>query len=106
VAPTVAPLRTSLRERVAAAALESRLGGGSRRSSYFPGNVRIVADFPAASAVIRRADYIAARDAGVDAEELVAWLTARGRQRVYTPDTSLTAPPPSIIGPHVAGTVR
>ena len=31
-----------LRERVAAAVLESRLGGGSRRSSFFPGNVRTV----------------------------------------------------------------
>ena len=39
VAPSVTPPDASLRERAAAAVLESRLGGGSRRSAYFPGNV-------------------------------------------------------------------
>ena len=84
VAPTVAPLRAALRERAAAAVLESRLGGGSRRSRYFPGNVRVVTDEPAASVVVRRADYLSALEAGVDDEQLVAWLTERGRHTVAT----------------------
>lgn len=106
VAPTVAPLRATLRERVAAAVLESRLGGGSRRSGYFPGNVRTVVDYPTESVVVRRADYLAALAAGVGDEELVAWLAAHGRRTIYTPDTSLAATPPPIVRPHLTGTVR
>jgi hypothetical protein len=106
VAPTVAPLRGTLRERVAAAVLESRLGGGSRRLLYLPGNVRLVSDHPAESAVLRRADYLAAARAGVDDERLVAWLSARGRRTVYTPDTAVSAAPPPLVRPHLAGTFR
>jgi glycosyltransferase involved in cell wall biosynthesis len=106
VAPTVSPLRASLRTRAAAAVLESRLGGGSRRTSYFPGNIRNVTDYPAESVVARRADFLAALSAGVDDEELVAWLAARGRLTIYTPDTSLTAAAAPLIGPHLAGTFR
>lgn len=106
VVPTVAPLKASLRERVAAAVLESRLGGGSRRASYFPGNVRFVIDYPAESVVVRRADYLAALDAGVGEEELVSWLTTRGRRAIYTPDSSLTAVPAPLVRPHLAGTVN
>ena len=106
VVPTVAPLRASLRQRVAAAVLESRLGSGSRRTSYFPGNLRIVADYPAESVVVRRADLIPALDAGVDEEELVAWLDARGRRTVYTPDTSLAATPMPMVMPHLLDTIR
>src|SRR5207248_394169 len=79
VAPLVSPLGVPLRQCVAAAVLESRLGGGSRRSSYFPGNVRVVADYPAESVVVRRGDLLAAREAGVEDERLVAWLAERGR---------------------------
>jgi len=106
VTPTVAPLRGRLRERLAAAVLESRLGGGSRRLLYLPGNVRYVSDHPAENAVVRRADYLAALEAGVDDERLVAWLTARGRRTVYTPDTSISAAPPPLVGPHLSGTFR
>jgi hypothetical protein len=106
VVPTVAPLRASLRQRVAAAVLESRLGSGSRRTSYFPGNLRIVADYPAESVVVRRADLIPALDARVDEEELVAWLDARGRRTVYTPDTSLAATPMPMVMPHLLDTIR
>ncbi len=60
VTPTLAPLRATLRELVAAAVLESRLGGGSRRSSFFPGNVRTVGDYPAENVIVRRDDYLAA----------------------------------------------
>jgi glycosyltransferase involved in cell wall biosynthesis len=104
VAPTVSPLRGGLRERLAAAVLESRLGGGSRRSGYFPGNVRLVDDHPAESVVARRLDYLEAIAAGVGKRELVAWLAERGRRTVYTPDTSLAVAPAPLIGPHLAVT--
>ena len=106
VTPTLARLRTPLRTRVAAAVLESRLGGGSRRSSFFPGNVRTVIDYPAENIVVRRAAYVAALDAGIDQEELVVWLAGRGARTIYTPDTSLAADPPPLVGPHLHGVVR
>jgi hypothetical protein len=106
VTPTLAPLRAGLRELVAAAVLESRLGGGSRRSSFFPGNVRTVADYPAENVIVRREDYLAAVSASVDDEELVAWLAARGRRTIYTPDTSLAASPPPLVRPHLEGVLH
>ena len=106
VTPTVAPLRGGLSLRVAAAVLESRLGGGSRRSTYFPGNVRVVSDHPAESIVVRRDDYIAALSAGVPMEEIVSWLAARRRRTIYTPDSSLAAPPAPLLLPHLAATFR
>jgi glycosyltransferase involved in cell wall biosynthesis len=106
VVPTVSPLRASLRQRIAASVLESRLGSGSRRTSYFPGNVRAVSDYPAESVVARRGDYLEALDAGVDDEELVAWLAAQGKRTIYTPDTSLAAVPAPLIRPHLAATFR
>jgi glycosyltransferase involved in cell wall biosynthesis len=106
VTPTLAPLRTALRTRVASAVLESRLGGGSRRSSFFPGNVRTVIDYPAENIVVRRADYVAALDAGIDEEELVVWLAGRGARTIYTPDTSLAAEPPPLVRPHLRGVLR
>lgn len=106
VTPTLAPLRAPLAERVAAAVLESRLGGGSRRSSFFPGNVRTVVDHPAESVVARRADYLEAAAAAVGDEEFVAWLAWRGKRTVYTPDTSLSAVPAPLVRPHLAGVVH
>jgi hypothetical protein len=106
VTPTLAPLRASLRELVAAAVLESRLGGGSRRSSFFPGNLRTVVDYPAESIVVRREDYMEAVEADVDSGELVAWLSARNRRAIYTPDTSLAAAPPPLVRPHLDGVLR
>jgi glycosyltransferase involved in cell wall biosynthesis len=106
VAPTLAPLRAPLRERVAAAVLESRLGGGSRRSSFFPGNVRTVFDHPAENIVVRRSDYLDALAAGMDDEELVVWLSSRGRRTIYTPDTSLAAAPAPLVRPHLAGVLK
>ncbi len=106
VTPTLAPLRAPLRERVAAAVLESRLGGGSRRSSFFPGNVRTVFDHPAESIVIRRSDYLDALGAGIDDEELVVFLSSRGKRTIYTPDTSLAAAPAPLVRPHLAGVLR
>jgi Glycosyl transferase family 2 len=105
VVPTIAPLRGGVRERAAAAVLESRLGGGSRRSRHLPGNVRTVTDFPADNVIARREDLLAARASGVDAERLVAWLAERGRRTIYTPDTSVSATPPPLFGPHLRGTL-
>jgi glycosyltransferase involved in cell wall biosynthesis len=106
VAPTLAPLRAPLRERVAAAVLESRLGGGSRRSSFFPGNVRVVVDDPAENIVVRRSDYLDAAAAGVADEELVVWLSSRGRRTIYTPDTSLSSAPAPLFRPHLEGVLQ
>ena len=106
VVPTVSPLAGTLRRRVAAAVLESRLGAGSRRSSYLPGNVRQVSDHPADTIVLRRADYLAASAAGVEADRVVAWLSERGRRTIYTPDASVSAPPPAVARPHLAATFR
>jgi glycosyltransferase involved in cell wall biosynthesis len=106
VVPTVAPLNMTLGERAAAAVLESRLGGGSRRSRHFPGNVRNVSDYPAENVVIRRVDYRDARAEGVDCEQLVGWLAARGRRTVYTPDASVSETPRPVFMPHLRGTMR
>ncbi len=106
VVPTVSPLGGSLGRRVAAAVLESRLGAGSRRSSYLPGNVRLVADHVAESIVLRREDYAAVSGAGVEPDRVVAWLAERGRRTIYTPDTSVSAPPPALVRPHLSATFR
>ena len=91
VAPTVSPQDTGFRECVAAAVLESRLGGGSRRSRFLPGNVGTVSDYPLDAVVVRRADYVDAREAGVDDGDLVAWLGGRagGRSTRPTPRSRL-----------------
>jgi len=102
--PTFAPLRANLRSRVAAAVLESRLGVGSRRAGFFPGNVRTVTDHAAESIVMRKADHAAVLAAGIEREEWVAWLAAQGRRTIYTPDTSVSALPPPLVRPHLAGT--
>src|SRR5262249_10202294 len=104
VVPTVAASEGPLRQRVAAAVLESRLGSGSRRSRYFPGNVRVVSDFPAGDVVARAKDFLAASAEGVGDAPLVSWLAARGRRTVYTPDASISASPPPLVRPHVSAT--
>ncbi len=106
VAPTLAPLRAPLRQLVAAAVLESRLGGGSRRSSFFPGNVRTVVDHSAESIIVRRSDCLEALGAGIDDEQLVVWLASRGKRTIYTPDTSVSAAPAPLVRPHLEDVVR
>lgn len=104
VAPALTPADATLAERVAAAVLESRLGGASRRSRYFPGNVRVVADHPAESIIIRRPDFVAALDANVKSDQIVAWLAERSRRTIYTPDTSVATAPPALVRPHLRST--
>ena len=102
VAPTLAPLRGPLGQLVATAVLESRLGGGSRRSSFFPGNVRVVAHYPAQSVVIRKQDY----PPDVPLDEVVSYLTSEGKTAIYTPDTSVSVAPVPLVRPHFADVFR
>jgi glycosyltransferase involved in cell wall biosynthesis len=109
VVPEMAPHHGPPRRVAAAAILESRLGAGSPRIRYSPGNVRVVVDHPAPSVVVRRAAYLEALDEHVPRERLVAWLAARGRETVYTPDTMIVDTPAPLFGPHlrsVAGYAR
>jgi hypothetical protein len=106
VVPMVSPPGTGFRERVASAVLESRLGGGSRRSRFLPGNVGTVPDYPADAIVVRRTDYLDALDADVQDDDLVAWLAERGRATIYTPDASASAVPPRVVMPHLRATMR
>jgi glycosyltransferase involved in cell wall biosynthesis len=104
VAPVLTPSQATLRQRAAAAVLESRLGGASRRSRYFVGNVKVVADHPADSIIIRRVELVRAFEVGVHRERLVAWLAERRLRTIYTPDTSTSAPAPALIRPHLRST--
>ena len=104
VVPAVTPSSSSLRQRAAAAVLESRLGGGSRRSRYLPGNVYVTDDHSADSFIVRRGDFLAAVEAGVDDADLVSWLAEQGKRTVYTPDTMIASPPAPILGPHLRST--
>lgn len=106
VVPTVSPFGGTLGRRIAAAVLESRLGSGSRRSSYLPGNVREVSDHPGESIVLRLEDYEAVSAAEVDTDRIVAWLAERGRRTIYSPDASVSAPPPPLLRPHLSATFR
>jgi glycosyltransferase involved in cell wall biosynthesis len=101
VVPSMAPRHGSLKQIAAAAILESRLGAGSRRIRYSPGNVRLVVDYPAANIVVRRRDYLEAAEAGVPEERLVTWLTRHGREVVYTPETMVVDSPAPLFLPHL-----
>jgi hypothetical protein len=106
IVPTVTPPDASLRERAAAAVLESRLGGGSRRSVYFPGNVAIASEDAGGSFVIRRADWEQAISDKIPVEKVVSWLADRGRLTVYTPDAIVATAAEPLFGPHLRETLR
>src|SRR5207237_953088 len=78
----------------------------SRRFSYLPGNVRLVADHTGESIVLRREDHAAVSAAHVEPDRYVAWLAEQGRRTIYTPDTSVSAPPPALVPPHLGPTFR
>jgi hypothetical protein len=99
VTARVAPHAGSTRERAAAGVVESRLGGGSLYFRFTPGNLRFVTDFPDASIVVRKDDYVAAGEGPLD--ELTSRLVARGRSVLYTPETVIVAAPPALFGPHL-----
>ena len=104
VVPTITPTNVPVRNAIAAAVLESRLGGGSRRSRYLPGNVRVVVDYPAHSVIVRRADYVSGDD--VPPERIVSWLAEQGRKTIYTPDSSVSTSPRPFARAHLSGTVN
>jgi hypothetical protein len=99
VTSRVAPHAGSVRERAAAGVVESRLGGGSLYFRFTPGNLRFVSDFPAASIIVRKKDYLAAGEAPLD--ELAGRLVAAGKSVLYTPETVVVASPPALFGPHL-----
>lgn len=96
VCASLPPLDGPLRERLATAVLESRVGAAGVRDHYLPGNLRRVSDFPPGAAVVRR-DAVA----GIGATppgELVRALARSGRDVVYTPETvTIVAPPPAVV---------
>jgi glycosyltransferase involved in cell wall biosynthesis len=102
VASTMAPVDGSARERAAAAVWESRLGGGSTHFRFTPGNLRFVEMFPAATIVVRRADYLALPRDDVSEHRLTAALVEAGKRVVYTPDTVVVSGQPPLFRAHLA----
>lgn len=101
VVPTMAPLHGPLRQRAAAAVLESRLGAGPHRIRFSPGNLRTVVEYPAEGIVVRRADYLEALAEGIEPDRLVSWLSGRGRRVVYTPEAMMVIPPAPVFKEHL-----
>ena len=106
VVPTMAPLHGTSRELAAAAVLESRLGAGTRRIRFSPGNVRTVDDYPAESMVVRTDVYRRSLTEGVEPERLVAWLAEHGREVVYTPEAMTVMSPDPVFRPHLSSVRR
>ena len=104
VTPTMAPNRGSVRERAAAAVWESRLGGGSLRFRFTPGNLRFVRDFPATNVVVRRDDYLGS-EAAADVE-VCERLTKLGKRVVYTPDAVVITRTPPLFAGHIRAVGR
>lgn len=99
VCPAMAPLDGRVLESAGACVLESRLGGGSRRVRFVPGNLRFVRDFPGATIVGRRTELLEAQRQEISSDRLVSWLARRGGLVVYTPETIVTTPPPRAVAP-------
>ena len=106
VVPAMAPLDGPARQQAAAAVLESRLGAGSRRVRFSPGNVRTVVDYPSGSIVVRADLLRHAIDAGVEPEHLTSWLASQGHQVVYAPETMMVVTPAPVFRPHLAAVLR
>lgn len=100
VVPKMAPMTGSVRERAAAAVVESRVGAGSGYFRYTPGNVRYVDDFPAAAIVVRRETFLAVAD-DVPLDRVVAAVTRHGERALYTPETVVVTNTPPLFGPHL-----
>ena len=101
VVPTMSPADRSVRERAAGAVWESRLGGGSLRFRFTPGNLRFVRIFPADTVVVRREDFLELDPADVSEHRLAAALVARGKRVVYTPDTVVVRREAPLFRPHL-----
>ncbi len=99
VTPQMAPPGGNERERAAASIAESRVGG-SLRFRFTPGAIRFVSDFPAASFLVRREQFLAL-DASTPAEEVVHELDTRGGKTIYLPEASVTIPPAPLFLAHL-----
>ncbi len=99
--------RRSCRRRVArpgpgaAAIAESRLGSGSLGYRFKPGSIRITADFPARSFLVRR-DRFLALDPATPPEEVVLALNEQGGRTLYLPEASVTIPTAPLFRAHLA----
>jgi glycosyltransferase involved in cell wall biosynthesis len=100
VTPKVAPGIGAVRARAAAGVVESRVGAGPGYFGYTPGNIRIVRDFPAAGIVVRR-DVLLDLDASVPLRDVVAAVTRRGDEVLYTPESVVVAEPAPLFRPHL-----
>ena len=107
--PSVAPPDASLRERAAAAVLESRLGGGSRRSAYHAratsGLVERLSR-PAASSSGARTAERAVASAGSRPTGSCAWLAERGRRDRLHAGRDRGRGGRPLFGPHLRETMR
>jgi hypothetical protein len=101
VTPSLVPHTGSDRERAAGAIWESRLGGGSLYFRYTPGNLRPVTRFPLDRIVIRRQDFLALAETGVDEDALWRHLSASGKTALYTPETVVVASQPPLFRSHL-----
>jgi glycosyltransferase involved in cell wall biosynthesis len=101
VSPTMVPHRRSALHDAAAAVWESRLGGGSLRFRFTPGNIRFVRDFPSRHIVVRRSDFLEVASPELEAQRLCERLDAAGKRVVYTPETVVTTSGAPLFGPHL-----
>jgi glycosyltransferase involved in cell wall biosynthesis len=100
VTPKMAPATGGVRERAAAGVVESRVGAGPGYFGYTPGNIRVVRDFPAAGIVVRRSALLELDDA-VALRDLVAAVTRRGDDVLYTPESVVVTEPAPLFAPHL-----
>jgi hypothetical protein len=96
----MAPATGGVRERAAAGVVESRVGAGPGYFGYTPGNIRVVRDFPAAGIVVRRSALLELDDA-VALRDLVAAVTRRGDDVLYTPESVVVTEPAPLFAPHL-----
>jgi glycosyltransferase involved in cell wall biosynthesis len=101
VTARMTPARGSVRERAAAALAESFLGGGSHYFRFTPGNLRFVRHYPAENVIARKDDLLALDADLIEAHRLCAALDERRRKVLYTPETVVTVPRPSLFRPHL-----
>lgn len=100
VTPQLSPSGGNAREQGAAAVAESRLGSGSLEYRFKPGSIRLTADFPARSFLVRR-DRFLALDPATPPEEVVLALDASGGRTLYLPDASVTIPTAPLFSAHL-----
>ena len=101
VTPQLSQSGGTTRARGAAAIAESRLGSGSLGYRFKPGSIRITADYPARSFLVRR-DRFLALDPATPPEEVILALNEQGGRALYLPEASVTIPTAPLIRAHLA----